>query len=274
MPSKYVRFDDFAVNVEHTGATTLPDRPPALSRGAFLVFVHGEGGSAPLWSRQLAELGAEHSPVAIDLPGHGRSAGLDGPESVGAGAEVLLRVRDAWNAPPAVIVGHGLGGQVALALAARRPERVRAVVTIGTAVRSPLAPELVEQLRQVVRGRIGQQFDTPFFSGTPDFAVMRGFWGEMVKTDPRVRLQDVVAYANSDLGGMLGDVRRPVLVVQGAEDRMCPPACAEELAAAIPGARVQSIAGAGHVAHLEKPGEVNAAIAAFAAGLRPVAGVA
>jgi pimeloyl-ACP methyl ester carboxylesterase len=73
MPTKYVHLDDDrAINVVHAGATTLPHLPPAMRRGAALVFLHGEGGSAQLWAKQLAHFGGAHSPVAIDLPGHGR----------------------------------------------------------------------------------------------------------------------------------------------------------------------------------------------------------
>ena len=133
-------------------------------------------------------------------PARGRSAGTWAlararrPRSRWLPRRAVVRVLDGIGAPPAVVVGHGFGGTSRSRWRLRRPERVRAVVTIGTAVRSRRRRTRVDQLRQVVHGRIGQQFDTPFFGGAPDFAVMREFWGEMVKTDPQVRLQDVLAY--------------------------------------------------------------------------------
>ncbi|HZR82129.1 MAG TPA: alpha/beta hydrolase [Candidatus Binatia bacterium] len=266
MPTKHLHLDeDTAIHVVHAGVSTLPHLPPPLGSGVALVFLHGEGGSAALWSRQIAHFARAHSPVAIDLPGHGRSTGLDAPASVADAAATVAAVLTALQAPPAVLVGHGLGGQVALATALRQPDRVRAVVTIGTAASPAIAPALVEQLEKIVQGRLGQQFDTPFFGSSPDMAVMREFWGEMVKTDPRVRLGDVRAYRASDLRGALRSLAKPVLVVHGADDRMCERTKAEELAAAIPRARLVVVAGGGHVVHLEQAEAVNRAIEEFVA---------
>lgn len=263
MPTKHIHLeDDLAIHCIHAGPTTLPGAPPVLDHGRCIAFIHGEGGSAALWSRQIAHFAAAgDSPVAIDLPGHGRSSGLDAPATVAAAAHVLARVLDAAGAPPALLVGHGAGGQVALATALARPGRVRGVVTIGTALRAEVPDEAVERLRDVVRGRIGQQFDTPFFGPGADVAVMRELWGEMVKTDPRVRLGDLLAYRASDLATSLGALSCPVVVLQGEDDRLCPPGSGRALAAAIPGARFHLLPGAGHVAHLEQPDAVNAAIA-------------
>ena len=266
MPTKYLHLDDrTAIHYAHAGRTTLPGVPPAFDRGAAIVFVHGEGGSAAMFRGAVERLGAAHGAVAVDLPGHGRSSGLDAPASVEEAAGVLARVLEGLRVPPAILVGHGYGGQVALATALAAPGRVRAVATIGTAAASAIPDAAVETLRDVVRGRIGQQFDTPFFGPSPDMAVMREFWGELVKTDPKVRLGDVLTYRASALRASLAKVACPVVVLNGDADRLCPPDRARELAAAIPGARLRVVEGAGHVAHLECPAEVDAAILELAA---------
>jgi len=267
MPTKYLRNDDQALYYVHAGATTLPDRPPELTRGAMLLFLHGEGGSAALWGRQMAHFAASHSPVALDLPAHGRSCGLDGPESIEAAAERVCAFLEGVGAPPAVLVGHGFGGHVALAVAASRPGCVRAVVTIGTAAQATIPDDAIAKLRQVVQGRLGQQFDTPYFGSAPDMGVMREWWGELVKTDPKVRLADLLAYRASTIGSRLRDVAVPVLVVVGEADKLCPRAAAEALAGGLPKGRLVAVPEAGHVAHLEKSAEINAAIEAFVAEL-------
>ncbi|MBY0275638.1 alpha/beta fold hydrolase [Candidatus Binatia bacterium] len=263
MPSKYLRRDDQALHYVHTGPTTLPDRPPDTSHGACVVFLHGEGGSAALWSRQLAHFAAAHSALALDLPAHGRSSGLDGPPSIAVAAQVVADFLGGVDAPPAVLVGHGFGGHVALEVARSRPEGVRAVVTLGTAARAAIPDDAIDKLRQVVRGRLGQQFDTPYFGASPDMGLMREWWGELVKTDPKVRLSDLLAYRGSPLAEHLGRITRPVLVLVGEADRLCARAGAEELAGALRDARLESIADAGHALHLEKAAEVNAAIERF-----------
>ena len=67
MPTKYLHLDDrTAIHYGRAGATTLPGSPPRLDRGATLAFLHGEGGSAALWRRAVADL-RDHSALAIDL---------------------------------------------------------------------------------------------------------------------------------------------------------------------------------------------------------------
>lgn len=266
MPTKYLRRDDLALHYVHTGPTTLPDRPPEIGRGALLLFLHGEGASAALWSRQMAHFAAAHSPIALDLPAHGRSCGLAGPESIAAAAEVVAAFLDGIGAPPAVIVGHGFAGHIALEVAATHPARVRSVVTIGTAARASIPADAIDKLGMVVRGRLGQQFDTPYFGNALDPNLMREFWTEMVKTDPKVRLGDLIAYRDSTTATRLGAVAKPVLVIAGEADKLCSCDAAEELAKGLPDARLVKIADAGHIAHLEKAAEVNAAIEGFLAG--------
>lgn len=257
MPTKYLYRGDLAIHYEHSGTTTLPGVPPALDRGASILFVHGIGGNLRLWSRQVQHFGAAHSPVAVDLPGHGRSGGLDGPTSVAEAASILADVLGELAAPPTVVVGHGLGGKVALAMALDHAPRVKAVVTIGTTCAPPEKGDEIELMRGVVRGRRLQSFDTPLFAAKPDVAVMREVWGEIVKTDPRVRLQDLEAHERCDLRERLGSVSVPLLVLHGEDDGYCARSCGEELAAAVPGARFELVAEAGHVAQVEQPARVN-----------------
>lgn len=211
-----------------------------------------------MWSRQLEHFADNHSPVALDLPGHGRSGGLDGPASVAEAASVVDGFLEGLGAPPALVVGHGLGGQIALALALDHPSRVRSVAVIGTCAGPMEAEDERAILRDVVRGRRPQSFDAPLFASEPDLAVVREAWGEIVKTDPRVRLQDLEAWASSDLRPRLPGMSVPVAVLHGAEDRYCEPVRGETLAAALPNARFESIAGAGHLAQLERPDRINA----------------
>lgn len=211
-----------------------------------------------MWSRQLEHFADNHSPVALDLPGHGRSGGLDGPASVAEAASVVAGFLEGLGAPPALVVGHGLGGQIALALALDHPSRVRSVAVIGTCAEPMEAEDERAILRDVVRGRRPQSFDAPLFASEPDLAVVREAWGEIVKTDPRVRLQDLEVWASSDLRPLLPGMSVPVAVLHGTEDRYCEPVRGETLAAALPNARLESITGAGHLAQLERPDRINA----------------
>jgi pimeloyl-ACP methyl ester carboxylesterase len=218
-----------------------------------------------MWAGHLAAFAHEHCAVAMDLPAHGRSSRLDAPATIGEAVGAVLALLDAVPSPPLVLVGHGYGGHVALATALARPARVRGVVTIGTAARGCFPEEHVAKLRQVVQGRLGQQFDTPYFGAKPDMDAMRLFWTELTRSDPKVRLADIEAYAASDLSGALGSLDRPVLALRGEQDRICPQAAAEQLVSALPRARLEVIPEAGHVAHLERAAEVQRATLAWLA---------
>src|SRR2546427_614800 len=111
--------DGIAVHYRHSGPTTLPDVPPALDRGRLFVFVHAAGSTAGMWQRQLAGLAERHSAVALDLPGHGRSGGIEGLPTAEAYAEFTTRFLEAVGLRPFVLVGRSMGGAIGLVLAAR-----------------------------------------------------------------------------------------------------------------------------------------------------------
>lgn len=268
MPSKYVTVDGGAVHYLHTGPTTLPDTPPPLDRGSLFLLVHAAGSAAGMWRRQLDGLGAEHSALALDLPGHGRSAGIDGLATIDAYAELLHRFVDAVRLRPFVFVGRSMGGAIGTVFAARWPERLRGLVLACTAPRFPFTDEQLAVPRDVVRGRMPQQFTTETFSPSTGMDLMREAWTEQVKTDPRVRLGDLLACRAFEARDLLPRLRTPTLVIAGVDDQVTPIASAEELTGSIPGARLEALAQAGHQAPLEQAEAFNRLLVDFAAGLR------
>jgi pimeloyl-ACP methyl ester carboxylesterase len=263
MPSKYVTVAGTPTNYYHTGRTTLPTEGPRLDRGAVLLFLHAAGSNAHTWHRTLAHVGERHSALAPDFPGHGRSGGLDGLGSIEAYRDFTAAFAGALTLPPAIVVGRSMGGAVAMALAVAHPERVRALVLVATAARFEIPAERLETWRNVSRGRVPQPFTTDGFSPQTDMAVMRELWMEQVKTDPRVRYQDLRACAAVDLSSELPRIRQPALIVAGRDDAITPPACAEQLGAAIPNARLVVIDNAGHHLPSEQPAAFHAALDEF-----------
>ena len=263
MFSKYADVRGVATNYFHTGASTLPGTPPALSRGELLVFLHGAGSNAHTWRRQLEHFEAGHSALAFDLPAHGRSGATDGLATIGEMVEFTADFTTSLRLRPFVFVGRALGGAIGIELALSRPERLRALVLIATKLRFDIPQAAVDTWREVMHGRKTQPFSTDIFSPKTDFAVMRDAWMEQVKTDPRVRHTDLLACQKLDFTGRLAAIRAPTLVVTGRDDHFAPPEKAEELAAAIPGARLAVIDDAGHSLSSEKPDELHRAIEEF-----------
>ena len=104
-----------------------PDAPP-------VVLVHGFGVSSAYWVPLAARLAESFRVIAPDLPGHGRSETPRRAMGVDAFADALLNFLNAAAVERSVIVGHSLGSQIALALAARHPERVERLVLVSPTV--------------------------------------------------------------------------------------------------------------------------------------------
>ena len=267
MPTKYVTVDGTAVHYLHTGATTLPDVPPALDRGRLFVLVHAAGSNAAMWKRQIEGLGARHSVVAMCLPGHGRSSGVEGCATIEDYAEVVAKFARALGLRKFVLVGRSMGGAAGLVLAARHPELLQGLVVACSAAKFTLSQEGIDTTRDIVRGRLPQQFTTETFSPSSGMDVMREAWMQQVMTDPRVRLGDLLACNAFDGRALLGSIRTPTLVVAGADDGVTPPAQSEEIARGIAGARLEVLEKAGHQAPLEQSEAFNALVERFAESL-------
>ena len=267
MPAKYVTVEGTAVHFLHSGPTTLPDVPPALERGRLFLLVHAAGSNAGMWRRQVAAAAQENSVVALDLPGHGRSSGVEGLPTIEAYTDFLVRFIEALHLRPFVLVGRSMGGAIGMVLAAGRPELLAGLVLVCTGPRFPLDPGQLATLRDVVRGRLPQQFTTEAFSPATGPELMREAWTEQVKTDPRVRYTDLLACQAFAAGDLLPRIRTPTLVVAGADDQLTPTALAEELARGIAGARLEVVPAAGHQAPLEQAEAFNRLVGAFAESL-------
>ena len=270
MPTKYVEVRGSATYYYYTGPTTLPDVVPDLSRGRKIVMVHGAGSNGHSWHNQVAHLGGAHSPIAIDLPAHGRSAGVYGLNTVEEYSDFVVAFLDALGIGSAVIAGRSMGGAIAMDLAARYPARVEAIVPVVTAAKFNIPPERVEALRRVAMGRAPQAFVTDGYSPATvkdRFEVVREGWMEQIQTDPRVRYTDIVACTRCDLREQIARIDKPALILAGADDPITTPADAEFIHGRVRGSQLRVIPSAAHHLPNEQPGETNSAIEKFLAAL-------
>jgi pimeloyl-ACP methyl ester carboxylesterase len=267
VPAKFLACAGTVVHYLHTGPTTLPDVAPTLDRGELFVLLASAGGTAGMWRRQLDGLAGRHSAVALDFPGHGRAPGVEGLPTIAAYADCLVRFAEALRLRPFVLVGRCMGGAVALVAAHERPDLVRGLVLVCAAARFALPEATIATVRDIARGRLPQQFTTETFAPDTAHEIMREAWAEEVRTDPRVRLGDLLACRAFDGRELLAGIRVPTLVVAGAHDRVTPLAQSEELARGIRGARLAVLPEAGHHAPLEESAAFNRLLAEFAEGL-------
>jgi len=267
MNTRYIDVDGMTVSYVHEEALAIGGDRPAFSTGDVFVFVHDVGETARLWYRQMEILGAEHSAVAIDLPGHGRSSGPMGMGSVADYANVLAEFVRLLDLPPFVLIGKGLGASIALHYGAAQTRRVRGLVLLGAAASPSVPPETIAVLEDVTNGRASAVFGSEGFSTSTPSEVKRLVWDEQATTDPRVRYKDMVAWAADDFQGRLTEIRQPVLVVAGAEDQIVSPEASQDLCPQLPNARMEVIDKAGHSLELEQAPLVARKIAEFVRSL-------
>jgi pimeloyl-ACP methyl ester carboxylesterase len=271
MPTKYVDVSGYATYYYYVGKTTLPDVVPDFTRGRPLVLLHGAGSNGHAWHYQYEHLGNRHSPIAPDLPGHGHSSGVEGLHSVEDCAAFTLAFLDALRLDSAVVVGHSMGGAIAMELALRHPARVKALVLIATAAKFEIPQVRIETWRAVTMGRASQPFNNDGYSpktiaNKPE--IIREGWGEQIQTDPRVRWGDLVACSLVDLRDRISRLEKPTLILAGSDDSITPTAEAEFLRSRIKGSRLEVVPDAAHRLTTERADLTNAAIEKFLDELR------
>lgn len=264
MPSKYVDIQGVATFLRHTGGTTLPEQPPDLGLGEIVLCLHHCGGNARNFDSFANELGDRHSPLAFDLPGHDRSGSQVSLGSIEAMADFSAQVLKAVAADrPGVILGHGMGGSIALQLALAHGEAVKALVLVSSGARYVCGDELIERSRLVSLGRARREFEPKAFGkNTPPMILRSGFM-DTLKTDPRVIYPNLMAMRDFTGDERLAEIDLPVLLVAGDAEHPETNSEIERTAEALPHARIEVIADAAHMLPLEHPGALAASVSAF-----------
>jgi 3-oxoadipate enol-lactonase len=224
-----------------------------------LVLVHSAGADHRMWERNLPPVRDRFRLIRYDVRGHGRSDVPPAPYSLDDLGTDLVAVLDALDVASAHVVGASLGGLVALWLAVRHPDRVRGAVFAGAAARFGTPEAWEERADAVRRGGIEAVVDLVmhrFFSERfrhEEAGVVAGFADALRRQSPEGYVGTCLALRDADLRGEVAAIRAPSLVVVGDEDVSTPPSDAEALRAAIPGARLLVLEGAGHLCTVERP---------------------
>jgi pimeloyl-ACP methyl ester carboxylesterase len=258
-------------------------------RGRPLVLLHGILLTSGLWVHQLRDLADHHRLIAVDLRGQGQS--LPGSEgtSLATTASDVAAVLAALEVEGAVVVGHSMGGMVALQLAADLPvaerRRVAGMVLVSTTagpfatlpgwagVARATGPATARSL--LVAERIGAKalpwrdlrwWVVRLGFGPDAPAAQVRFIEAMHRGNPARTLTDLIpSLAVYDQSGTLGSLDLPVLVVVGSHDRLTPPRLSRRMAAALPEAQLVELPRCGHVPMLERRHEFSRLIDEFAA---------
>lgn len=249
----------------------LQVRVQRQGNGPALLFAHCLGGDLSAWAPQTSHFASRYTTLAYDLRGQGGTSVTPGPYSIDQLADDALALLDALGIARAVFLGVSMGGMVAMAAALRAPSRIAGLVVADSAAGfSTEARAAWDQRIDAVRAEgIGPMVDTMLGRWFTDAYRQRqparvAAVAEVLRRAPvDGYLASCAAIRNLDLVGRLPQIACPTLVLCGENDPSTPLSLSEEIAAAIPGARLTVIAGAHHLTELEFPELFNAHVETF-----------
>jgi pyruvate dehydrogenase E2 component (dihydrolipoamide acetyltransferase) len=233
--------------------------------GTPIVLIHGFGGDLNNWQFNQETLAVGRRTFALDLPGHGGSSkdlGA-GEADVGTLAAAVLDFMDAKGVAKAHLVGHSLGGAVALDLALNHPDRVRSVTAICSAGLGPeidmvyidgfMAAKRRKQLQPVLEMLVA---DPATVSRDMIEDVLKFKRLDGVETALNRIIEGTFAGGRQalQLSGRLGELAVPVQVIWGRQDRIISVRHSDDLPSRV---EVHVFDDAGHMVHMEKAAEVN-----------------
>ncbi|MFN3372672.1 MAG: alpha/beta fold hydrolase [Chloroflexus sp.] len=225
--------------------------------GPPLICIHGAGGSARHWGLVIEPLATVAQVYAVDLPGHGRSP-ASFPITIASYVQAIIALHTALALPPAIVLGHSMGGAIALQLAVEAPQMVAGLGLIGSAARLRVAPTLLASLAgdAVARQEAIALLVNWLFSPAADPALAAEAAADYTVLDPAILLADLQACDGFDIRPQLAAIHCPALVVTGADDTLTPPKLGAELAAGL-GVEHHLLANVGHMPMLETPSQLS-----------------
>ncbi len=265
---------------------------PESKRGA--VFIHGSALRTDLWHYQLSGVG-DHRLVFYDLRGHGRSHPKgDRDYTITTLVDDLMAVIDDAGLEEVVLVGHSVGGMIALDLCSRRTEllgsKIKGVVCVNTThrpayetvtggaaiaraervLRRPLDAigkqhRRVDYLRKIIRPSDSLFMVVSLAAFGPKASARQvDFTYDMLAETPTDVIFDLFrTYRDFEVTELLSDVTVPVIVITGTHDRITVPGASQFLAENLPKAELKVFENAGHMTMLEKHKEFNSLLGTF-----------
>ena len=229
-----------------------------------LIFLHGSGAYGGVWRYQT-----DYFPDsdAVNLPGHLQGQTLNSVEEYVDWLREYVRGRGYRDV---VLVGHSLGGAIALMYTINYPQELKGIVIIGSGARLKVHPMYLTTLEETIKGNLQEWYQQMVADHrlTPE-----DYQGEVLEKrkaiGPAVMLNDFLCCDKFDLMDRVQEIKLPALIICGELDMMTPVKYANYLGTKLTNSRVVIIPQVTHLVFAEKPEAVNEAIEDFVKGISP-----
>jgi 3-oxoadipate enol-lactonase len=231
------------------------DAPP-------LLLLHSIGTTHNIWEAQAQALAGQFRIIRPDMRGHGLTTVTPGDYTMAGLAQDALALLDALGIASAHVAGISIGGRIAQQIAADAPQRVRSLILLNTALEFP-DPAIWQVRIDAVRLEGTQTLaDAVMPRWVIDTALpsSRGLRGMLLRTDKTGYAGAACALRDATSADVAGRIDSPCTILAGEHDPAAPPATVAALQAAIPGAVLVTIPGAGHITTYEFANAVAAAM--------------
>ena len=224
-----------------------------------IIFIHGAGGTPAVWRLQTSHF---EDSVAFELPGHPTGTGFTSIEEYAQTVRDRIDQQD-WR--KTIVVGHSMGGAIALELALGNRD-LRGLVLVGTGARLRVLPEFLSDLKENYE-KAAKLIASWSVSPRSDPIIVDRLADDLLKVRPQVMLGDFLACDKFNRMNDLDKVTSRTLVVCGKDDRMTPEKYSRYLHEKIRDSKLKIIPGAGHSVMVEKHRPFNQALERFFASL-------
>jgi 3-oxoadipate enol-lactonase len=233
------------------------------------VFVNALGTDLTIWDEVVADYSGQFRTLRYDLRGQGLSDAPPAPYAIDDHVADLAALLEAHEIHGAIVVGMSVGGMIALALAAARPDLVRLLVLCDTAHKIG-TPEMWSARIEAVRANglasiadavLERWLSIEFRHARA--ADLAGYRNMLTRNPAEGYIGTCAALRDADLTSVASQLIQPTLCLVGEEDKATPPALVESLSALIPNAAFKTIPKAGHLPCIEEPGSLSLRIESF-----------
>jgi 3-oxoadipate enol-lactonase len=245
-------------------------RDSGVHGGMTILFANSLGTDLRMWEGVTTALPSLRC-ISFDKRGHGLSATPAQPWTVEDLAQDVIALMDHLGVGRAIVAGCSVGGLIAQAVAVAHPDRVSGLILSNTAAKIGTAEMWATRIAALraggiaaISGAILERWFAPDFLHSPDSLP----WQTMLlRCDLDGYIGTCEALAKADLRAHMPTLRVPTLALAGSEDQATPLALVAETAALIPGARLETLFGSGHIPAIDAPQKTADLIQSFAKDL-------